>query len=606
MSWRSSVADQSVGDARPGTARGEDAPPSLRRRSPGRRRLPLCDRAAASLVLVGLESSGKSAVFRGLTGGSIAQEGNFKGATVVCRTSRALRPLHELEIVDTPGIRFEDDSRTTQDALAAMELADVVLLVVRATHATGDLRALMDGLGERLQGRRTAIVFTFRDRAGPDLRPFARALRRTLGVPIVALDARRWRGLGSDTGAEAALVHAVREARELRSTNLNELPALNEPSPTITPLEWRSVGPVIAIPLVLALYGVPVYLAYQVAAALQPGIDARIIEPIKAGVSAALSGGGAGAALLSDALVGSYGVVTLGWYSFLWAFPVVVFLGISVALADESGVKDRVAAALDPWLRRIGLDGRDLTPVLTGYGCNVVAVVQTRTCSTCTRQSCVTLIAFGSACSYQIGASLSLFAVAGKSWLFAPYLALLFVVGALHTRLWGGGAERRRAPLAFGEHTLLQVPRWGAVAWKVKAVAWQFLFSAMPIFITVCVVAAALSHFGFMTAMAALVAPALALFRLPPDVAPGLLFSILRKDGLLVLNQDGGAVISALTPLALLVLVYLASTLTACLVTLWTLRRELGLRSAVTVAARQAATSVLSTAVMAWAPFAWT
>ena len=40
-----------------------------------------------------------------------------------------------------------------------------------------------------------------------------------------------------------------------------------------------------------------------------------------------------------------------------------------------------MTAALDPALRHIGLSGRDLVPVLSGFGCNVVATFQSRACS---------------------------------------------------------------------------------------------------------------------------------------------------------------------------------------------------------------------------------
>lgn len=39
-----------------------------------------------SVVLAGLESSGKSALFRGLTGDMTGEESNFRGSTVMCRT----------------------------------------------------------------------------------------------------------------------------------------------------------------------------------------------------------------------------------------------------------------------------------------------------------------------------------------------------------------------------------------------------------------------------------------------------------------------------------------------------------------------------------------
>ena len=292
-----------------------------------------------------------------------------------------------------------------------------------------------------------------------------------------------------------------------------------------------------------------------------------------------------------ELLAGGYGVLTLGWYSFLWALPVVVLLGVSVALAEETGVKDRVTAALDPLLRCVGLTGRDLIPVMAGFGCNVGAVMQSRGCSRCTRGACVSMIAFGSACSYQIGASLSIFGSAGHPGLFLPYLAALFVVGAIHTRVWHGGLDRSAA-LPVGERAFLQWPGARAVAWRVAGTIKQFLFQAMPIFLLICLVAALLQFVGVLDWLAGVAAPVMGIFNLPGEVAPGVLFSILRKDGLLILNEGDGALLRGMGVGSVFLLVYLASTLTACLVTLWTIRRELGWRSALEVAGRQAGTSL--------------
>ena len=138
---------------------------------------------------------------------------------------------------------------------------------------------------------------------------------------------------------------------------------------------------------------------------LQPVIDEAIVNPLTRFVERVTDPSSLTAALL----VGDYGLLTLGWYSFLWAFPVVLLIGVAVAITEETGLKDRITASLDPLLRAIGLSGRDMVPVLTGFGCNVVAVFQSRACSACNRKNCVSMIAFASACSYQIGASLSIF-----------------------------------------------------------------------------------------------------------------------------------------------------------------------------------------------------
>jgi Fe2+ transport system protein B len=140
----------------------------------------------------------------------------------------------------------------------------------------------------------------------------------------------------------------------------------------------------------------------------------------------------------------------------------------------------------------------------------------------------------------------------------------------------------------------LQKPSLRAVWWRVKAALGQFLKQAMPIFIVICLVAALLEHFGVIAWFTAGVAPMLGLFHLPGEAAPGILFSILRKDGLLTLNSGDGALITAMSAGQIFVLVWLASTFTACLVTLWTVRRELGWKPAALLAGRQAVTSLVS------------
>lgn len=120
-----------------------------------------------------------------------------------------------------------------------------------------------------------------------------------------------------------------------------------------------------------------------------------------------------------------------------------------------------------------------------------------------------------------------------------------------------------------------------------------------PIFLIICALGALLAYLGVLEWIATLVSPVLTVFGLPGSVAPGVIFAIIRKDGLLVLNQGEGALLATLSTGQIVVLVYLASTLTACLVTLWTIGRELGVRHALTLAGRQAATALLSTLLLA-------
>jgi Fe2+ transport system protein B len=60
-----------------------------------------------------------------------------------------------------------------------------------------------------------------------------------------------------------------------------------------------------------------------------------------------------------------------------------------------SGLVERITITLDPLLRPFGLSGRDLVRVIMGFGCNVPAVISTRACSSCSRGTCISAIAFG-------------------------------------------------------------------------------------------------------------------------------------------------------------------------------------------------------------------
>jgi Fe2+ transport system protein B len=133
----------------------------------------------------------------------------------------------------------------------------------------------------------------------------------------------------------------------------------------------------------------------------------------------------------------------------------------------------------------------------------------------------------------------------------------------------------------------------------VKAVLRQFLVQAMPIFIIICIAAALLDMAGVLGWLANAVAPAMKMFHLPGEVAPAILFSILRKDGLLTINQGEGALAASLCTGQVFTLVWLAGTLTACLVTLWTIRKELGWRTALSVVGKQATSSLAVAAVLA-------
>ena len=65
--------------------------------------------------------------------------------------------------------------------------------------------------------------------------------------------------------------------------------------------------------------------------------------------------------------------------SILSFLPIVVTLFFFLSLMEDSGYIARVAFFMDKLLRKIGLSGRSIVPMLIGFGCTVPAVMATRT-----------------------------------------------------------------------------------------------------------------------------------------------------------------------------------------------------------------------------------
>lgn len=103
---------------------------------------------------------------------------------------------------------------------------------------------------------------------------------------------------------------------------------------------------------------------------LQMGIDA-----VTEATAEALAASEAGPIVESFVLKGVYnGVGTV-----LLFFPIIVVMFFFLSLLQDTGYMARVAFFMDRSLRRIGLSGRSIVPMVMGFGCTVPAVMATRT-----------------------------------------------------------------------------------------------------------------------------------------------------------------------------------------------------------------------------------
>ena len=134
-------------------------------------------------------------------------------------------------------------------------------------------------------------------------------------------------------------------------------------------------GKYTAIPCFIGIMVLVFYLTFNVIGAWLQEILEIGIDQLSAVVNQALTAANVNSAIHSLVIDGIF----TGVGSVLSFLPVIVTLFFFLSLMDESGYIARVAFVMDKLLRKIGLSGRSIVPMLIGFGCTVPAVMATRT-----------------------------------------------------------------------------------------------------------------------------------------------------------------------------------------------------------------------------------
>ena len=130
-----------------------------------------------------------------------------------------------------------------------------------------------------------------------------------------------------------------------------------------------------AIPMFLLIMVGVFWLTFEVIGGTLQGILESGIDSLTGLIRTALDSANVNAVisgLLCDGILAGIGSVL----SFL---PVIVTLFFFLSVLEDTGYLARVAFFMDKLLRRLGLSGRSIVPLLIGFGCTVPAVMATRT-----------------------------------------------------------------------------------------------------------------------------------------------------------------------------------------------------------------------------------
>ena len=161
------------------------------------------------------------------------------------------------------------------------------------------------------------------------------------------------------------------------------------------------------------------YLTFNVIGAILSDLLAAGIDALTVAVDSALTAYGLNPVVHSLVIDG----VFAGVGSVLSFLPIIVVLFFFLSILEDTGYMARVAFVMDQLLRKIGLSGRSIVPMLIGFGCSVPAIMSTRTlASERDRRMTILLTPFMS-CS----AKIPIYAVFSAA--FFPQAAPLVMIG---------------------------------------------------------------------------------------------------------------------------------------------------------------------------------
>lgn len=293
--------------------------------------------------------------------------------------------------------------------------------------------------------------------------------------------------------------------------------------------------------------------------------------------------------------------------SVLSFLPIIVTLFFFLSLMEDSGYIARVAFVMDKLLRKIGLSGRSIVPMLIGFGCTVPGVMATRTLpSERDRKMTILLTPFMS-CS----AKLPIYAFFTAAF-FPNYGALvmigLYVLGMVIGIMM---ALLMKATVFKGEAVpfVMELPNYRMPGVKnVGHLLWDkakdFLQRAFTIIFIATIIIWFLQTFNFnlnivensQTSMLAVISGLIApLFR-PLGfgdwrISTSLITGFMAKESVVstlsVLFGSTEAMLCAVTPLAAASLLVFCLLYTPCIAAIASVRRELGTKWAVGVAVEQ-------------------
>ena len=317
------------------------------------------------------------------------------------------------------------------------------------------------------------------------------------------------------------------------------------------------------------------------------------IDYVTAGVDGALTAYGINPVVHSLIIDGIFA----GVGSVLSFLPIIVTLFFFLSILEDTGYMARVAFVMDKLLRKIGLSGRSIVPLLIGFGCSVPAIMATRTVSSDRDRKMTILLTPYMSCSAKIpiyGFFTAAFFTDHKALVMISLYVLGIVVGILAALVMKGTAFRGK-PVPF----VMELPNYRMPSAKsVGLLLWEkakdFLQRAFTVIFLATVVIWSLQSFDTRLnvvtdsadSLLALIGQWLAVLFRPLGFgdwrcATALISGFIAKESVVSTLQvllGNAAITSLFTTRSAISFLVFTLLYTPCIAAVATIRRELGSR----------------------------
>ena len=224
----------------------------------------------------------------------------------------------------------------------------------------------------------------------------------------------------------------------------------------------------LALPIFFGVMLLIFYLTFNVIGSFLSDLLAAGIDALTAVADAGLAAYGLNPVVHSLVIDG----VFAGVGSVLSFLPIIVVLFFFLSILEDTGYMARVAFVMDQLLRKMGLSGRSIVPLLIGFGCSVPAIMATRTVSSDRDRKMTILLTPFMSCSAKIpiyGFFTAAFFTDHKALVMISLYVLGIVVGILAALVMKNTAFRGK-PVPF----VMELPNYRLPSLKsVGLLLWE-------------------------------------------------------------------------------------------------------------------------------------